>query len=160
MARRKRGLAPEDDEPKVDISSLIDVCFLLLIYFIVTSTITEPESDLVLKLPSNQSNSDEKPDIDPILFKIDSNGGISQIEAGDNEIPLVSAGHPEALHRTPEELPQLDEAVRNYAGIAKERAMVQVSAPKDAKAQHVVDLLNVLAKYKIKQITFTKLPSN
>jgi hypothetical protein len=33
MARHKKIQAPEEDEPGLDISSLIDVCFLLLIYF-------------------------------------------------------------------------------------------------------------------------------
>lgn len=37
-SRRKKDRA-ELDEPQLDISSLIDVCFLMLIFFLVTTTI-------------------------------------------------------------------------------------------------------------------------
>ncbi len=50
--RRKRNVHVNDDEPALDISSLIDVCFLLLIYFIVTSTMQPREQDLPMTLPT------------------------------------------------------------------------------------------------------------
>ena len=40
-----------EGEAVVDVSSLIDVCFLLLVFFMVTVTIAPRESDLELKLP-------------------------------------------------------------------------------------------------------------
>ena len=46
MARHKKSIVQDEGNPELDISSLIDVCFLLLIYFIVTSTITPREQDL------------------------------------------------------------------------------------------------------------------
>ena len=52
MARKKIAEALEDDEPGLDISSLIDVCFLLLIYFLVTTTIQPREQDLRMSLPA------------------------------------------------------------------------------------------------------------
>jgi biopolymer transport protein ExbD len=39
MARHKKYQADEEANPALDISSLIDVCFLLLIYFLVATTI-------------------------------------------------------------------------------------------------------------------------
>jgi hypothetical protein len=42
-------------QPALDISSLIDVCFLLLIYFLVTSTITPRETDLGMALARRES---------------------------------------------------------------------------------------------------------
>ena len=57
MARHKRRAKEAASEPELDISSLIDVCFLLLIYFLVTSTITPREQDLGMSLPAaNPSN--------------------------------------------------------------------------------------------------------
>ena len=52
MARHRKYEAEEESDPALDISSLIDVCFLLLIYFLVTSTITPRETDLGMALPS------------------------------------------------------------------------------------------------------------
>lgn len=44
MARHKKLEAVEDEDPKLDISSLIDVCFLLLIYFIVATSLIQDAS--------------------------------------------------------------------------------------------------------------------
>ena len=51
MARRKSShpFAGESD-PNVDISPLIDVAFLLLIYFLVTASLLKQEADLGLAL--------------------------------------------------------------------------------------------------------------
>ena len=38
MARHRRATALEEDKPELSISPLIDICFLLLIYFLVTTT--------------------------------------------------------------------------------------------------------------------------
>jgi biopolymer transport protein ExbD len=75
MARHKKHEAAEDSEPALDISSLIDVCFLLLIYFLVTSTIKPRESDLGMALPA-ANPSTEQPDIDPLFIKIEASGAI------------------------------------------------------------------------------------
>ena len=52
MARHKKLETVEDEDPTLDISSLIDVCFLLLIYFIVaTSLIQERKLDMSMPGP-------------------------------------------------------------------------------------------------------------
>ena len=58
MARHKKIQAPEEDEPGLDISSLIDVCFLLLIYFLVTTQIIKKEQELSTALPFHDSLGD------------------------------------------------------------------------------------------------------
>ena len=76
MARHKRQQPLEDAEPALDISSLIDVCFLLLIYFLVTSTIKPRESDLGLQLPGVSEPTTEQPKIEPMLIFVEESGGI------------------------------------------------------------------------------------
>ena len=157
MARRKKGLELEEDEPMVDISSLIDVCFLLLIYFIVTSTIAQPESDLMLSLPSSDSPSDQKPDIDPAFFVVLKSGKIQQVAADASISDVSGAGRGDFSHRKPEEeLSKLDQTIAAYNAMAGDKAMVKVKAEPETKAQYVIDLLNVLAKHKITKITFTQ----
>ena len=51
MARRKNSKPFRDEEPSMNISPLIDVAFLLLIYFLVTTTLEPQEADLSLLLP-------------------------------------------------------------------------------------------------------------
>ena len=163
MARRKKAEPPEDDEPMVDISSLIDVCFLLLIYFIVTSTIAEPESDLLLRLPSSASSSAPS-DIDPAMFHVTETGEVLQIGQGGTRDSLVGKGEEivdtkgkaDVAHRVPSKIPELNDTIKLYASVSGEKAMVNVWAHPNAKAQYVIDLLNVLAKHKITKITFTQ----
>ena len=52
MARHRRVTNLEEDKPELSISPLIDICFLLLIYFLVTTTIKQKERDNSLALPS------------------------------------------------------------------------------------------------------------
>ncbi|MDB4561038.1 biopolymer transporter ExbD, partial [Akkermansiaceae bacterium] len=76
MARHKKIQAPEEDEPGLDISSLIDVCFLLLIYFLVTTQIIKKEQELSTALPST-TPSETPPDLAPMLILLEANGNIS-----------------------------------------------------------------------------------
>ncbi|QQL43946.1 biopolymer transporter ExbD [Sulfuriroseicoccus oceanibius] len=51
MRERKSPKLATAQEPGLDISSLIDVSFLLLIYFLVTTTLKPKEVDLGFRLP-------------------------------------------------------------------------------------------------------------
>ena len=53
MIRRQRR-ENENGSPGLDISSLIDVSFLLLIYFLVTSTLDPREGDIGLTMPGKK----------------------------------------------------------------------------------------------------------
>ncbi|MDX1681038.1 MAG: biopolymer transporter ExbD [Akkermansiaceae bacterium] len=149
MARHKRQQTEPDEDPGLDISSLIDVCFLLLIYFLVTSTIKPRESDLSLALPSPNSAGDP-PKIKPLLIHIEGGGGIYE---GQNKTPLDMDG-------SVRELPQLTEKLQFYkegVDATGEKPLVQIYAADDAEHQRVIDVLNALAGVKINSVTFTDL---
>jgi biopolymer transport protein ExbD len=151
MARRKRAEAPEEDEPALDISSLIDVTFLLLIYFLVTTTIGKKETDLNMALPGIATEG-KKTDIAPMFIKLDNSGAVFT-GAGGNEQALDTntASH---------DLPQLSAQLQIYAAASLATAstpLVQVYVEPNAKQQRVVDVLNALAGAKITTITFTDL---
>ena len=150
MARHQRGEALEEDEPELNISSLIDICFLLLIYFLVTSTIKKKEMDLQMALPS-AAPSDAQPDIKPMFIKIDANGAI-YINSGPAQEILDT-------DTSSRELPQLLQRLSMYQAALSGDAqpLVQLYVEGDAKQQRVVDVLNALAKEKISKVTFTDL---
>ena len=75
MSRKKKAEDFEEDEPGLDISSLIDVCFLLLIYFLVTTTIQPREQDLKMTLPA-AAPSDTPPALAPMFIKVDKAGDV------------------------------------------------------------------------------------
>jgi biopolymer transport protein ExbD len=160
MLKYKKSMQLEEDEPGIDISSLIDVCFLLLIYFIVTSTIAEPESDLILQLPTPKSEIDQRSIIEPAFFVVLRSGQIQQIAEDSTASNIDGVGKTRLdgglAHRNPEDLLQLNRCISAYATISGDQAMIKVKAEKETKAQYVIDFLNVLAKNNISKITFTE----
>ena len=153
MARRKQGLVPEDDEPELDISSLIDVCFLLLIYFMVTATIQPRESDLGMTLPS-QAPSDIPPEIAPMLIEILENGSIKVNK--EELLDLVTSGKKRNL-------PLLEQRLQIYkdgATAANTDPLVQVAVRGEAPQQSVIDVLNALVGLQIDKVTFTDFSNN
>ena len=74
MARHKKLETVEDEDPKLDISSLIDVCFLLLIYFIVATSLIQ-ERKLDMSMPG-QSMGENASQIEPALIRIIKDGTI------------------------------------------------------------------------------------
>ncbi len=152
MSRHKRQQLEPDEEPALDISSLIDVCFLLLIYFLVTSTIRPRESDLGLALPGPASETSDPPEIEPMLIHIEGSGAIY---TGAEKQPLDMDG-------ASRELPQLEAVLKMYkqgVDAAGEKPLVQIYATDDAMHQRVIDVLNALTGVGIGSVTFTDLTS-
>lgn len=151
MARKKVSDNLEEDEPGLDISSLIDVCFLLLIYFLVTTTIQPREQDLKMTLPA-AAPSDDVPELAPMFIKLDKSGSI-YINTGEEQ---------EALDAdvSSRKLPLLRERLDSYAQGARaggRQPMVQVWADGEAQQQRLIDVINCLAGAKIQSVTFTDL---
>jgi len=151
MARHKKRRPYEDDPPKLEISSLIDICFLLLIYFLVTSTLVPRETDLDMRLPA-QVQSEAQPDIEPLFIRLDSNGTIFTGTGAAQQV----------LDSNPDErgVPLLSAQLELYATAARganSNPLVQIYADGNASQQRVIDVLNALAKVEISSVTFTDL---
>ena len=126
-------------------SSLIDVSFLLLIFFIATSSLLPKEADLsVLKSPTEK-------------------GGIVM---PDYNITITDEGmilgNDETLEMDPNarHLPALFDRLRIYKSVALssgDEPSVTLTAQDGARAQRLVDVLNCLASLEIKNVAMTKL---
>lgn len=151
MARHRRAEAPEEDQPELSISPLIDICFLLLIYFLVTTTIKQKEQDANMLLPS-AAPSDSQPDIKPFFIKVDRQGHIYANTGAAQEL----------LDSNPNErnLPMLDSRVETYSASARlgdSKPVVQIYVEGEAEQQRVMDVIDVLRKHQIDHLTFTDL---
>lgn len=151
MARHKKSAAETEPDPELDISSLIDVCFLLLIYFIVTSTVTPKESDLAMSLPA-ASPSSEQPKIEPKFIRVDAAGIIySGVGAGQQQLDSDPGSRI---------VPLLDSELDLYSQAAKSAGsnpLVQIYVDPGTTQQRVIDILNALAGAGITSVTFTDL---
>jgi biopolymer transport protein ExbD len=151
MARHKKYSHEDNNNPELDISSLIDVCFLLLIYFIVTSSVAIRESDLAMSLPA-AAPSNEQPKIEPMFIRVDAAGVISTgVGAGQQQLDSDASVR---------EVPLLGSQLDLYAAAARSAGstpLVQVYVDPGATQQRVIDVLNALAGADISSVTFTDL---
>jgi biopolymer transport protein ExbD len=151
MARHKRSTREKEVDPELDISSLIDICFLLLIYFLVTQTIKPRETDLAMALPASTPSTDQ-PKIEPMFIRVDGTGAVYS-GTGASQQPLDS-------DPTSRDLPLLGSQLDLYSAAARSAGsnpLVQIYVDPGATQQRVIDVLNALAGASITSVTFTDL---
>ena len=146
MARKKTRFITPEDQPLLDISSLIDVCFLLLIYFIVTSQIVPQEKDLPMTMPGGISDNDIGC---PMLIAVRQNGDIVV-----NKNELMDTGTVGRKRSLPNLSTRLHELRAMMLTSGKEGSL-QLYVEGDCSQQVVIDVLNCIRGANISNITFT-----
>ncbi|MDH4453396.1 MAG: biopolymer transporter ExbD [Verrucomicrobiota bacterium] len=139
MTKKKRYEPEQVEDPALDISSLIDVSFLLLIYFLVTSTLEPRESDLSMEMPMDSGKASSI-QIDPLNIRLTAAGQISiadQIMADDAQMEA-----------------ELDR-YKQLTDATNKKPLVIVTSDDAAKQQRFIDLMNGLAKVGITTITLS-----
>ncbi len=137
---------PQEEEPGLDMSSMIDVSFLLLIYFLVTSTLDPKEADLGMTLPTTDSSSASEVEIDQMTIEVNAAGTIVVDDKTlDDDV-------------NNRDLPLLDDKLKQYkeaADLTGSQPVVVVAADDESLGQRFVDVLNALAKVEIRNVTIT-----
>ena len=107
MRRKSRA----NDEAEINITPMLDIVFIMLIFFIVTTSFVK-EKGLEVSRPSNSPPKEIKKNKGPIVVKIDANGNIlmkgrmlerqaveanlEREKAEKPDSPLIIAAHPDA----------------------------------------------------------------
>ena len=135
----------EHSKIELQIAPMIDVCFLLLFFYILTSKPVKPEADMSMTLPGTvpQEESVEIPDEQRISIQED-----GQVIL--NDLPM---DHPQNR-----DLPALLKTLLRFKEAAdanKSEALVTVDAADGSHHQRIVDVLNVCARAGIQGVTFT-----
>jgi biopolymer transport protein ExbD len=73
--RRKKGRGDSEDNSEIDLTPMLDVVFIMLIFFIVTASFVK-ESTIDVNVPENQENTPPDPDSKSILVEVKSNDEI------------------------------------------------------------------------------------
>ena len=129
---------------KIDMTPMIDCVFLLLVFFMVGSTLHRQEADISFSLPgvAEQSESVEIPDEQIIEILADGTVMLNDLKY---DAP------------TSADMPELTETLirfRETADANKVDAMITIAPDAKVKQQRVVDVLNACAAAKIKNVTF------
>lgn len=152
MARHKKIQIETEGDTSLDISSLIDVCFLLLIYFIVTMTIIPEEKDLDMTIPGEDPITNTLPPIPPMVLRINEHGVVIS-GLGDTEQILDADPDDRAL-------PILISHLELYAAAAissGDTPSVMLQVDDNCVQQRMIDVLNAFAATGITTVAFNEL---
>jgi biopolymer transport protein ExbD len=133
-----------NEKVELQIAPLIDVVFLLLVYFMVVSSMKRSEADLSMSLPSAvpQAQAMEMPD--------------------EQVIEVLPGGQiilNEKIYNDPnkEDLAELEHTLlrfREFSAVMNVPAMITVVADGNSRHERVVDVLNACAGAGITSVTF------
>ena len=149
METLKKILADEDT---VDLTPMIDVTFLLLIYFMVTTMLKQPEAELSIQLPGKPQSSDVNP-MEMVKVRIGDEGEVylngSEIEDGlDYEMPDLVAN----LKQQKGMRDQLISS--NQKTKAEAELKVQIESSGIAEHQASISVLNACSEAGVQKVTF------
>ncbi len=124
MSRRNRR-----ETLSMDLTPLIDMVFLLLVFFLVTSTFKKDELDLLLKLPQTEKGAGSEKKIDQLI-----------IELSDQEVAV------NGKKSSMEELPSIFEK-------AVKETLVNLRVDGEVKYTRLVKVLDLLQANKLENIS-------
>lgn len=133
-----------NEKAELQIAPLIDVVFLLLIYFMVSARLKRPEADLNLALPGSVSVSTQMELPDEQIIEVLADGSIvlnNKVYASNEKSNLAGLEHT---------LLRYNQAAR----LSKTKAVITIAAADDAVHERVIDVLNACAGAGINNVTF------
>ena len=133
-----------DEKSGLQIAPLIDVVFLLLIYFMVSARLKRPEADISLALPGSVSSSVELIIPDEQIIDVLDDGKIIL----NNYI---------FYKKDKSDLIELENILRRYNAASRQsnsEAMITISAQDNSVHERMIDVLNACASAGIKNISF------
>jgi biopolymer transport protein ExbD len=134
----------EHPQVELQIAPMIDVCFLLLFFYILTSKPVKPEADLSMKLPGTVAQEEAVDIPDQQRIEILANGQVVL-----NEMPIDSPTDTEML--------SLLGTLRRFkesCDANRSDALVELAPQDDVPHQRIADVLNICALAKIGGVTF------
>lgn len=147
MARTRTRRRNADDNADVgfQIAPMIDVVFVVLVFFMSLTASIKLEAELNTKLPGSipTSESVEFPDEQVIAISVQ-----GQLSLNDDPIP-VDGGNDLRL------LLNSMMRIKANADAAKTRVLVTIASEADAPYYRSIDVLNVLAAASVDNVTFT-----
>ena len=133
-----------EGKAEVDMTPMIDCVFLLLVFFMVSSTFVKKEADISFALPGTAEQSDSVDIPDEQIIQITENGNVFLNDL-EYDAPTSS------------DMPELIKTLilfKQTADANKVPAMITIAPEDNVKQQRVVDVLNACTVAKIGNVTF------
>ena len=136
---------PEMEDPDINVASLIDMVFLLLVYFMATASLVKSEADLGIRLPGMLAQARTVDLPDEQILEVRETGHVI-LNGREYDRPDSPA------------LPALESTLVRYrlsSTAAGNEPMITIQADDEASQQRVIDVMNACAAAGIKGVTFS-----
>ncbi|MFH0879648.1 MAG: biopolymer transporter ExbD [Lentisphaerota bacterium] len=133
-----------DEKIDIQMTPMIDCVFLLLIFFMVSSTFNSQEADISFALPGVAAQSESVEIPDEQIIEIKQSGSVLL-----NDLEFDTPANPD--------MPELLKTLKRFKDTAdanKVQAMITIAPEDKVKHQRVVDVLNACSAAKIQNVTF------
>lgn len=147
-ARQRRDMAPA--RMQLNLTSMIDVIFLLLIYFVITASFTQGEGVVTARLPAGTgTGATPEPEKRPLRITV------SDVGAFDYRLTVPSAS-PANFEELGVVLEQLQFNDRNPNGVYRDDDPVLIAPTGQVRWQHVVNAFNAAIKARYRNVSFAQ----
>lgn len=128
----------QEEEPAIPMAPMIDIIFLLLIFFITTSVFARLENELSVTVPTAESATTPKRDLGELIVNVKSNGDIivNQREISTEQLEIL-------LTRIAKQYPDQSVIIRG---------------DRQASLEHAIEVLDVCAQSGVWNVSFAALP--
>ena len=133
-----------NEKTELQIAPLIDIVFLLLIYFMVSSSLKRSEADLTLALPGAVVQTQEMNMPDEQIIEVDADGAII----------LNGRAYTDPAKADMKELEAILTRYNEASQLVNVPASITIDADDESVHGRVVDVLNACAGAGIRNITF------
>lgn len=140
--KRKKGVGEERIE--LQLTSMIDVIFQLLIYFVITANFQIDEGTILATLPGNASDSPKTDDLDPPV--------VIELTSGDDGVTYTLTVDGQRLDGVTELHGYLSGQVSG--GRIAIDDQVQIKPQGVVRWQHVVNVFNACVRAELEQVGF------
>jgi biopolymer transport protein ExbD len=136
---------PPSEDPELQVAPLIDCVFQLLIFFMVSASLTKSEGDLGIKLPGTMQTAVTVDMPDEQMIEVRENG---RVYLNGREF-----GSPDSQDLS--DLAAMLIRYRQASVASKNKALITIWAEDETKHQRVIDVMDACAFAGIENVTFT-----
>ncbi|MBM3867637.1 MAG: biopolymer transporter ExbD [Verrucomicrobia bacterium] len=140
----KQKEQPADAAPGFQIAPMIDVVFVIMLFFMVMAGAVKVEHELKTTLPGNAETAKETELPDEVTIGVSETGEVTL-----NEDPVGPPGD-KLLENLYNQMKLMGQAAEQ----SKTKLLITVQAEENARYERVINVLDILAKANITNVTF------
>lgn len=142
--RKKRRKSVGGEEMTLQMTSMIDVVFLLLIYFVITANFTIDEGTLLATMPGNSAQDRPEDDLDPPTN--------IELTSSDDGVTYTIVVKGQRIDNATELAAYMKGRVAS--GLMKADDVVQIKPQSVVRWQHVVNVFNACVSAELENVGF------